>query len=227
MKKYIALKNNLQRIYLSTRQLLKSHIIEKEQIKVKLDFYRGFITVDVEEIVTLFYFFNSSNEKPFVDFIEVTNNPKYCLKALINGSVIKTNVIIEGADGVGKSTIVNELAEQGYLTQDRAIKEITQKMREEVTKKERVESIRKYLEIDKTKKVIFLYLSDEKELKNRINSRKIISEYDKKALILQRLYLETYYFLKSKTDLNNLILINCLGKTPKDIAKEVEELITT
>ena len=130
--------------------------------------------------------------------------------------------MIEGADGVGKSTLVAELAYKGYITQDRAVNEVTRKMREEIPKEDRIQGVKEYLEMDKNRKLVFLYLSDENVLKQRIESRKNISEYDKKALIFQRLYLDTYNGLKS---FSNIYIIDCLGKTPAELVKEIENLI--
>ena len=76
--------------------------------------------------------------------------------------------------------------------------------------------------MDKNRKLVFLYLFDENVLKQRIESRKNISEYDKKALIFQRLYLDTYNELKS---FSNIYIIDCLGKTPAELVKEIENLI--
>ena len=63
---------------------------------------------------------------------------------------------------------------------------------------------------------------DEESLKKRIYSREVVSEFDKKAIIFQRLYLDTYYNLKNY---KNLFLIDCLNKTEKDLLAEIKELI--
>lgn len=68
MKKYIALKDNLDRIFLLQKTKIKSHFLK----------------------------------------IDITLNEKYLLKNILNGSLKKTNIVIEGADGVGKSTLVME-----------------------------------------------------------------------------------------------------------------------
>lgn len=49
-----------------------------------------------------------------------------------------------------------ELASKGYLTQDRAVKEVTQKMREEIPSKERINDVKKYLQADLNRKLVFL-----------------------------------------------------------------------
>lgn len=222
MKKYVTLKDNLERIFLSKKRKIKSYSLTKENYNLLIEDYNGFFTVHIEGIITIFYFFNETDEKPLNDFIDVTLNEKYQLKNILRGSLKKINLVIEGADGVGKSTLIRSLANKGYLAQDRAVKEVTQKIREEISSEERINGIKKYLQADLDRKLIFLYLSDESVLENRINSRKLITEFDKNALIFQRLYVDTYNHLNN---FDNLYIIDCLGKTPEDLTKEVEKLI--
>ena len=194
MKKYITVKNNLERIFLSQRVQNKTFQIIKEKQKLIVEYYDSFIAVNITGIITIFYFFNDTCEQPHNDFIDVTLNEKYLLRNIL----------------------------KGILTQDRAVKEITQKMREEIPDTIRINKVKQYLKEDKNRKVIFLYLSDEESLKKRIYSREVVSEFDKKAIIFQRLYLDTYYNLKNY---KNLFLIDCLNKTEKDLLAEIKELI--
>lgn len=116
----------------------------------------------------------SMPEKQFIDnYINCikTNefkqiNEKYLLKNIFKGSLKKTNVVIEGADGVGKSTLAKNLALEGI--------------------------------------------------------REFVSEFDKKAIIFQRLYLDTFDKLRNY---KNLFLIDCLNKTEEDLLTEIKELI--
>ncbi len=222
MKKYVALKDNLGRIYLSNKIKTDSYEVKIGKNEILVENYEGFSTVNVNKIITIFYFSDEAKERPFNDFIDITQNDLYVLKNVLNGSLKQTNIVIEGPDGVGKSTLVTELAYKGYITQDRAVKEVTRKMREEIPKEDRIRGVKEYLEIDRNRKLVFLYLSDESILKKRIEGRENISEYDKKALIFQRLYVDTYNELKS---FENIYVIDCLGKTPQDLVEEIEELI--
>ena len=161
MKKYVTLKDNLERIFLSKKKVIKSYFLTKEKHNLLIEYYTGFVTVRIEGIITIFYFFNETDEKPLNDFIDVTFNEKYKLRNILSGSLKKINLVIEGADGVGKSTLVKNLANKGYLAQDRAVKEVTQKIREEISSEERINGIKEYLQSDLNRKLVFLYLSDE------------------------------------------------------------------
>lgn len=222
MKKYVALKDNLGRIFLSDKIKIDSYKQKIGKNEILVENYNGFSTVTINGNITIFYFSDETEQRPFNDFINVTQNKLYLLENVLKGSLKQTNIVIEGADGVGKSTLVAELAYKGYITQDRAVNEVTRKMREEIPKEDRIQGVKEYLEMDKNRKLVFLYLSDENVLKQRIESRKNISEYDKKALIFQRLYLDTYNELKS---FSNIYIIDCLGKTPAELVKEIENLI--
>lgn len=222
MKKYVALKDNLGRIFLSDKIKIDSYKQKIGKNEILVENYNGFSTVTINGNITIFYFSDETEQRPFNDFINVTQNKLYLLENVLKGSLKQTNIVIEGADGVGKSTLVAELAYKGYITQDRAVNEVTRKMREEIPKEDRIQGVKEYLEMDKNRKLVFLYLSDENVLKQRIESRKNISEYDKKALIFQRLYLDTYNGLKS---FSNIYIIDCLGKTPAELVKEIENLI--
>ena len=122
MKKYITVKNNLERIFLSQRVQNKTFQIIKEKQKLIVEYYDSFIAVNITGIITIFYFFNDTCEQPHNDFIDVTLNEKYLLRNILKGSLKKINVIIEGADGVGKSTLINgifkeELTKEGEISQ--------------------------------------------------------------------------------------------------------------
>lgn len=222
MKKYIALKDNLGRIFLSNKIKIDSYKVKIRENIILVEIYEGFATVKINQIITIFYFFDETKERPFNDFIDITQNDLYSLKNILNGSLKNTNIVIEGADGVGKSTLVTELANNGYITQDRAVEEVTKKMKEEVSREYRVQSVKEYLQMNRDRKLIFLYLSNQEVLKKRIESRENISEYDKKALIFQKLYLDTYNELEN---FDNIYIVDCLGKTPKDLSKEIVKLI--
>lgn len=222
MKRYIALKDNLERIFLSDKKIINTKELYRCGKKIIIEKYDGFYSVIILGVIRLFFISDKSTIKKHPDFIDVTSNELYNIKNIIGGSLKNTNIIIEGADGTGKSTLVNELAQMGYLCQDRAVYNITQSIREYIPKDKRLKDIKSFLVTNADKKVVFLYLSCEEELKRRIFSRKEVTEYDKKAIVFQRLYLDTYDSLKS---CENLYSIDVLNKTPKQLADEVIKLI--
>lgn len=57
MKKYITVKNNLERIFLSQRVQNKTFQIIKEKQKLIVEYYDSFIAVNITGIITIFYFF--------------------------------------------------------------------------------------------------------------------------------------------------------------------------
>lgn len=222
MNVYIILKDNLENIFLSDKVLKERKEIRINNREIIYEQFEGFFRIQIVGIVKLYYVPKNTTIKKYIDFIDVTDNEKFKLKNIINGSLIITNLIIEGADGTGKTTLVNHLAQKGYISQDRAIYKITQSMREEILKEQRIHNVKEYLEADKRRKVVFLYLSDEKVLEQRIFSRERISEYDKKAIIFQRLYLDTYSCLRR---CSNLYIVDCLNKTLEQIEYEIIKLI--
>lgn len=222
MYKYIILKDNLERIFFTGKKLLLSKKICKEGRELLLEKYEGFYSIKIVGIIRLFYISENSNVKRYRDLIDVTKNKLYKIENILKGSLINTNIVIEGADGTGKSTLTRELAQKGYLCQDRAICEVTQSMREYIPKEIRLHNVKMYLEEKKNSKLVILYLSKEEELKKRIFSREEISEYDKKALIFQRLYLDTYFSLQHY---QNIFLLDGYNKTPEELVQSVIKLI--
>ena len=222
MHKYIALKDNLERIFLSDKKLVRTRKFQREGKEILLEAYEGFYSIKIVGIVRLFYISKKSNVKKHNDFIDVTWNSLYKVQNILRGSLNCTNIVIEGADGTGKSTLINELAQLGYLCQDRAVHEVTQSMRENIPRNIRINNVRLYLEEKRHRKLVILYLSKEGELEKRIFSREEISEYDKKALIFQKLYLDTYFSLQC---FQNIFLLDGYDKAPRELANEVIKLI--
>lgn len=220
---FLALKDNLLKIFLGDKILIGSEIMHYDNSKVIKNIYDGFCTIVVDKIITLICIPETRLNIMHSDFIEVTSNKIFDISNILAGSIFKANTVIEGGDGVGKSTLVSNLAQLGIICQDRAVKEITKKMKPEVVEDERLYSLQHYLNADRNRKVIFIYISDERELEKRIYSREIITEYDKKSVIFQRLYVDSYKKLKGQN--SNLFLIDALNKSREDIVKEVMNII--
>lgn len=219
---FLALKDNLLDIFLADKKFLKSCAMFQYGKKVRKNIYQNFFTISIEDI-TLIYITQSEKYLIHNDFIEVTNNERYSILNILAGFVTSTNLVVEGSDGVGKSTLVANLAQLGILCQDRAVKEITKMMKPHIDEQQRVLTVSRYLEDNSNCKVVFLYMSNESELYKRIYSRKIISEYDKNTIIFQRLYVDTY--LKLSQIYNNIYLVDCFGKTQADMVNDVLRVI--
>lgn len=219
---FLALKDNLLDIFLADKKFLKSCAMFQYGKKVRKNIYQNFFTISIEDI-TLIYITQSEKYLIHNDFIEVTNNERYSILNILAGFVTSTNLVVEESDGVGKSTLVANLAQLGILCQDRAVKEITKMMKPHIDEQQRVLTVSRYLEDNSNCKVVFLYMSNESELYKRIYSRKIISEYDKNTIIFQRLYVDTY--LKLSQIYNNIYLVDCFGKTQADMVNDVLRVI--
>jgi len=157
----------------------------------------GFCIIETINNFKLFYFPDQPSFFMYRDFIDVTHNPIYRIKNIMNGSLHFTNIFFEGTDGVGKTTLSKNLAKVGIITEDRCVKYVSKVMDFSSPKDKRLDSIREFLS-DGNKKLVFIFFLDENKLRERINSREEISEYDKVAIEKQHLYLESYQILKDE-----------------------------
>lgn len=166
-----------------------------------------------------------SSYVPPKGFVEVSNSKFYENYGIYKGSIKSNNTIIEGTDGVGKSATIEILIKKGIIAQDRCMKVISKNMLFNIDMEKRATIYQEYLkEIDK--KVIFLVNNSRKELEDRINKRKILSEYDLEAFKYNQLYLDTYNYMKERNMTENkLFLVDCTGLTLEEQARKVELVI--
>lgn len=133
--------------------------------------------------------------------------------------------ILEGTDGVGKTSTIKELLKEGIACDDRSRDIISKYMLFDVDMEVRA---KKYEEFFKTSnvKVIFMVNNNEKEIMRRIYSREKISEYDKKANEYNKLYLDTYNYMKKHNKLyGKLFLIDCTNLSLGEQVEKVKEVI--
>lgn len=150
--------------------------------------------------------------------IDVTSNPLY-LDANIN-SVKVSKAIIEGTDGVGKTSTITQLIEQGLVCFDRS-EIICKYMLFDVPMEIRISAYQKYLKEIAPYFVMFLTNNSRDELESRINSRPTVSDFDKMAYEYNVLYNNTYVEM-SKYHIDNPIeLVDCTGLTADEQVKEV------
>ena len=83
----------------------------------------------------------------------------------------------------------------------------------DIPMKERAMKYQEYLKhIDK--KVIIMINTDKEELERRIKKRKILSEFDSLAYEYNKLYMNTYEYMKVHNMLENkMFLVDCTGLT--------------
>lgn len=210
----------------------KNSIIIKERKKYKDNLY----TVEIDKFIkpkkiTIIEVSsdteNLQNYHPEDTFIEVTKNPIYRNEYIKNGSIKKDNIIIEGTDGVGKTTTIVKLLEDGIVCQDRCEKVISKNMLFNIEMEERAKVIyEKYFSNKQDTIIIFLVNLDKKELERRINSREKISEFDSEAYKYGILYKETYEFMIKKYETKGrLLMVNCTGLNIEQQYKKVKDLI--
>lgn len=156
----------------------------------------------------------------------------------------KITVVIEGTDGVGKSTVIKAL-EQYYgnhaITEykqtdkkpvklefeflDRETTTISASMLFTVRMKDRIERIKKYMDANPDTFILFLVNEDAEELMRRIKTRdKPISDFDNDAPAYNLLYMATYREMKRHNMVNHQIAM--LDVTDDDITTEKESTIS-
>ncbi len=157
--------------------------------------------------------------------LEVTNNPLFKNVNIINGSVINSNTYLEGTDGVGKTTIIKRLLDEGIICYDRDL-EISNYMLKEISLAERINRYSKYLK-DVNHNIIFLINNAKDEIMRRVNSRANISEFDLDANLYNDMYDETFAKLEELGLLyNRLYRIDCTFKSVESEVEMVKEIIS-
>lgn len=155
----------------------------------------------------------------------------------------KITVVIEGTDGVGKSTVIKSL-EQYFgnhtITEhkqtdenpvklefeflDRETTTISASMLFTVRMKDRIERIKKYLDNNRDTFVLFLVNEDAEELMRRIKTRdKPISDFDNDAPAYNLMYTATYREMERHKYVNHQI--GLLDVTGDGIKEETDSAI--
>lgn len=157
-------------------------------------------------------------------FVEVSNTKVYENYGIYNGLIKSNNTILEGTDGVGKSSTIEALIKEGIICKDRG-KIFSRNMLFEIPMEERCKKYQEYLK-NHNDKVIFLVNNSKKELEERIYKRDVISEYDTEAFKYNKLYLDTYnYMINKNMDEGKLFCVDCTGLDLNKQVAEVKSLI--
>lgn len=217
------------------------NMVKQFIVKKRTKYTSGEYTVEIDE-------FSKPNEFTMVEvstdtgrledyipektFVEVTDNSIYENKNIANGSIQKSNVIVEGTDAVGKTTTIEKLLADGIICQDRCEKIISKNMLFDISHEKRGEEIyHEYFSKPNNSTIIFLVNFDEKELMRRVMSRGKISDFDLEAYRYGLLYKETYDYMCANYNIGNkLRLVDCTGlgieeqyqKVRKSVLKEME-----
>lgn len=134
-------------------------------------------------------------------------------------------IYLEGTDGVGKTITKKELEKRDIKCQDRNKEIISKNMLFNVTMEERVKIYEKYLQ-ESNDVVIFLINNDGDELMRRILSRKVISDFDLDTVKYNKLYLDTYNYMKEHNMLHNkLFLVDCTNLTLNEQVEAIIEVL--
>ena len=157
------------------------------------------------------------NEQEILDFIK-----QY-------GQKPTRRIVIEGTDGVGKTTVVQKLRELGFTCLDREKTTISPCMVPEVPVQERAMIWCDYLKEHPNDSLIILTMKDQGALIRRIRNRGgIIDDYDRKAPMYDGLYRKTYRYLRngrwpaiSRIDLINVYDSESVEKLAHTICKSL------
>lgn len=124
-------------------------------------------------------------EKLTKNSVDITENPLFSTVNLAFGNVEK--IIIEGCDFAGKTTLANRLVQLGMAPQERDLENFSFWIRDYYDPELINETIKE--KINKNLKYVVITL-DEEVLKERMNSREVLSEFDKIAPVSNRIYSE-------------------------------------
>ena len=134
-------------------------------------------------------------------------------------------IIIEGSDAVGKTSTVERLKEESIVCLDRSKDMFSKYMLFEYSLEYRAKKYNEYLKNNDVK-VIFLVNNDKEELERRVKSRKIIDEFDLKAYEYNKLYKETFDYMKENNMLEDkLFLVDVTNLNLDEQVKKVHDLI--
>ena len=134
-------------------------------------------------------------------------------------------IILEGTDAVGKTSTINELKKFNIICEDRSKDVISKYMLFDYSTEYRAKIYHEYLENNDCL-IIFLINNDEDELLRRVLSREIIGEYDLEAFEYNKLYQDTFDYMKKHDMLENkLFLVDVTNLTLEEQVNKVKEVI--
>lgn len=197
-------------------KIIKHEITYKDRdYIVKINYFDinvGLILIDIyapKNNISNYY--NNKNSK---GFINVTYNDLYEDTSILNRSIKKNRVVIEGPKGIGKQGVINAFIEKGILCQDRDIKCISNDNIFSLPLEKRCNEYYKRINKDPNEYFLFLTSNNINELNKRIiNRKKIETSVDSfkfSSKYYNKAYKESYEYMKTNHLLNNkLFLVDC------------------
>lgn len=89
MRVFITQKDKVKELFLRNKRFISEECQVRDGIEITKKFYDGFYIVEVGDITTLYYIPEDSHIVPFNSHLEVTNNKRYYIENIINGSLQK------------------------------------------------------------------------------------------------------------------------------------------
>lgn len=218
MKKYICIRLEKLTELLNNYQKEKETILKNKKVLEYSNKDNNLIVEVHPNSIVIIKSLHDINSKALVN---ITDNTLY-KDNNINNLVVK-NIIIEGTDGVGKTSTIKGLIEEGIVCFDRDL-EICKYMLFDVDLETRCQAYKKYLE-STPYTIIFLINNSKDELTSRINTRSKISDFDKLAFEYNTLYKETFYAMQKYESSKKLKMIDCTNLTLKEQINKVKEQI--
>ena len=226
MRKYITTKQVLidrilhESVFIS--QSYEYFVNNNENHFLVRSIYNNFDYLEFDNGMIMFEFDDNSPLIKYEDLFDVTDNDKFSIDSIYNGYVKQSNLILEGADGSGKTTISRSLAlDYGILSQDRNVKGITKHISNNISIDVRYDIIKRFIAQNQDKEIFFLYLSNVEEMIKRVFTRDRVSEYDLHALESREKYIKLGIMFQN--EFSNFHLYDVFGKT---LQEELDYIIS-
>lgn len=229
MINYVSTKREYVPKYLASMTKLKEEfLVSNGEVIGRLVYYddKG-TTVEVENYYNLNNLVvirtDTISYIPPKGFVKV--NDIFSKENIVNGKIQVTNFILEGTDGIGKSTSIENLLNEGIVCLDRNLDVICRYMLFDVPTDKRIFEYKKYLESTKDR-ILFLVNMDAEELKRRIYSRDVVTEFDRYAVEYNQMYYNTFNEMERLGYLyDKLFLLDCTNLTESEQKEKIKEII--
>lgn len=131
-------------------------------------------------------------------------------------------IILEGTDGVGKTSTIELLKEYKLVNGD---KYISRYIDVDISLQSRAKLYYDYIK-SRDNVIIFIVNMDRKELERRISLRNKVDKKDKYIYLHNLLYLETYIYMEKNDMLvNKLYLVDVTGLTINKQTSKIKKMI--